>query len=171
MHDEIGLHGHDATDRELPVEIEQFAPGMPVRGIAIERGAKQRREDDRTQSDDDGKPDENRHEDDCTDHVQRPLRRDFAAVDFFATRFAADFVFAGAVRFTADVVRSGLYAHASISTAPPAGKADTWTVLRAGRDVPKPATYASLNVANVSRSVRKHSVFFTSEMLAPTLAS
>lgn len=169
MHDKVGLHGHDATDRELPVEIEKFAPGMPVRGIAIERGAEQRREDDRTQSDDDGKPDENRHEDDCTDHVQRPLRRDFeavdfGAVDFFATRFAADFVFA-------DVVRSGLYAHASISTAPPAGKADTWTVLRAGRDVPKPATYASLNVANVSRSVRKHSVFFTSEMLAPTLAS
>ena len=31
-------------------------------------------------------------------------------------------------------------------------------VLRAGRCVPKPSTYASLNVAKVSMSVRKHSV-------------
>lgn len=32
-------------------------------------------------------------------------------------------------------------------------------VLRAGRLSPKPATYASLNVAKVSMSVRKHRVF------------
>ena len=44
----------------------------------------------------------------------------------------------------------------------PNGSAATPIVLRAGRESPKPATYASLNVANVSMSVRKHSVLATS---------
>ena len=67
--------------------------------------------------------------------------------------------------------RSGLNAQASISTAPPNGNEATPMVLRAGRELPNPATYAVLNVAKVSMSVRKHSVFFTSLMFAPTEAS
>jgi hypothetical protein len=61
-----------------------------------------------------------------------------------------------------DNYRSGLKAQASISTAPPNGSEATPMVLRAGRLPSNPATYAVLNVAKVSMSVRKHSVFFTS---------
>jgi hypothetical protein len=67
--------------------------------------------------------------------------------------------------------RSGLNAQASISTAPPKGSDATPIVLRAGRELPNPATYAVLKVENVSMSVRKHNVFATSLMFAPTVAS
>ena len=57
MHDEIGPPGHDADTRRLPMKIEQFAPGVALHGVTIERRAEQRREDDRTEPDDDGKAD------------------------------------------------------------------------------------------------------------------
>lgn len=143
MHDEIGPHVHLAAVRELPVEIEKFAPGVAFHGVTIEGRAEQRREYDGTESDDDRETDEDENENDCTSHGQRPARRDdevrdvfdpdFFDTDFFDAAFFATAFFDtaflrpafGAVRADVDVARSGLYAHASISTAPPAGSADT----------------------------------------------
>ena len=123
MHDEIGPHVHLAAVRELPVEIEKFAPGVAFHGVTIEGRAEQRREYDGTESDDDRETDEDENENDCTGHGQRPARRDDELRDFFDTAFLRPAF--GAVRADVDVARSGLYAHASISTAPPAGSADT----------------------------------------------
>lgn len=123
MHDEIGPHVHLAAVRELPVEIEKFAPGVAFHGVTIEGRAEQRREYDGTESDDDRETDEDENENDCTGHGQRPARRDDEVRDFFDTAFLRPAF--GAVRADVDVARSGLYAHASISTAPPAGSADT----------------------------------------------
>lgn len=121
MHDEAGPHGHAAAVRELPVEIEKFAPGVTLDRVTIEGRAEQRREHDRTESDDDRKTDEDENEDDCARHVQRPLRRDDFAALFFdavlldAAFFAAAFFDADlldpvfcAVRADVVVARSGL---------------------------------------------------------------